>query len=65
MTYATWKINGGFSELVKKQIGRDLHQEVADEEDADGGLVLDRGEVEVALEVGEFGGGDVVSVYAM
>lgn len=61
-TYATRKIDGWFSKLVEKQVGWELHQKVADKEDADGGLVLDRGKIEVALEVGEFGGSDVVSV---
>lgn len=61
VTYTAWKVDGGLSKLVEKQVRGDLHQEVSDKEDTDGGLILDRGKLEVSLEVGEFGGGDVIS----
>lgn len=56
------KIDARFPHLVQVQIAGDLHQDVADEEDRHGGLVLIADEVEVRLEPAQPRRGDVVPV---
>ena len=60
--HAGREVDGGLSDFVEEQVGRDLHQQVSDEQDADGRLELDRAEFQVSLQTGETSGGDVVSV---
>nr|POE73017.1 putative d-arabinono-1,4-lactone oxidase [Quercus suber] len=53
------------TDLVEEQVGRDLHKDVADEKNADAGLVLRIGQVEVSLKPWisrQPRSGDIVSV---
>ena len=61
-THTTGQVDGGQADLVEEQVRRNLHQHVRDEKDADGQLELVADEVQVRLEAGQAGGGDVVSV---
>lgn len=60
--HARRQIQGRLAELVEEEVGWDLHQQVAHEQDGHGRLVLGRRQAEVLLQPGELCRRDVVSV---
>lgn len=63
--HAGRQVQGRLPELVEEEVGGDLHQQVAHEEDGHGGLVLGRRQPEVLLQARELGGRDVVPVFVV
>lgn len=61
--HAGRQVQGRLPELVEEEVGGDLHQQVAHEEDGHGRLVLGRRQPEVLLQARELGGRDVVPFF--